>query len=45
MKKCDQISKIHNALYVIQCPVCKSILASASERDLMPEFSTCDDCD
>lgn len=30
--------------YAIVCPHCNRILASASERAYLPEFSTCD-CD
>lgn len=33
-----------NAMHVIQCPKCKSILSSASERKHLPEWSSCD-CD
>ncbi|WP_147381240.1 hypothetical protein [Parabacteroides sp. AM08-6] len=31
-------------MWVLQCPLCSEILASASEREYLPEFSTCD-CD
>ena len=36
---------INKALHVIECPKCKGILASASERNLLPVFSSCPDCD
>ena len=36
--------KINNALFVIKCKNCKTILASASEYNLLPNFSTCLDC-
>ena len=31
-------------MWVLQCPLCGEILASASEREYLPEFSTCN-CD
>lgn len=31
------------AMYIIECPKCGNICASASERSIMPQFSTCDD--
>lgn len=39
--KITKITKIHNGLYEHICPRCGSILASASDIDLMPEFSIC----
>lgn len=32
---------INEALYVMECPKCGRIAASASERYLLPEFTTC----
>ena len=37
--KITKITKIHNGLYEHICPRCGSILASASDIDLMPEFA------
>lgn len=31
-------------MYVCQCPQCGKVLASASERELMPEWASCN-CD
>lgn len=38
---------IHRGMHVIECPKCKAILASASERMYLPEWSICDneECD
>ena len=35
-------TKVHQGLYVIECPRCGAILASAAEIDWLPEFATCD---
>lgn len=43
-KKVYKKKKIHNALYVIECPVCHTWIASASEYGMLPEFSTCHIC-
>ena len=32
---------INTAMHVMECPVCGNVVASASERYLLPEFSTC----
>lgn len=29
-------------VWVIQCPICGQILASASEKEYLPEFSSCE---
>lgn len=42
--KITKITKIHNGLYEHICPKCGRILASASEIEIMPEFSICS-CD
>lgn len=42
--KISKTTKIDRGLYGHVCPLCGSILASASEPDLMPEYSICD-CD
>lgn len=39
-----KITTIGPAMYALQCPLCGTILASASEIDWLPEFSTCN-CD
>ena len=39
--KITKITKVNNGLYEHICPRCGSILASASDIDLMPEFSIC----
>lgn len=39
--KIRRITKIHDGLYEHICPKCGSILASASEIELMPEYSIC----
>lgn len=31
-------------MYVMECPICGEICASASEYDLLPQFTTCDNC-
>lgn len=33
--------KINRALWVIRCPKCGKILASASEKGFLPEFMWC----
>jgi hypothetical protein len=30
------------AMHVIECSDCGAVLASASERNLLPQFATCD---
>lgn len=42
--KVTKITKLQPGIYAFVCPVCGEILASASEPDFMPKFSTCD-CD
>lgn len=42
--KITKITKLSSGLYAHVCPLCGDIYASASETDLMPEFSICD-CD
>lgn len=42
--KITKITQLHRGLYAHVCPRCGNILASASEEELMPEFSICD-CD
>ncbi len=34
--------KINRSLWVIRCPKCGKILASASEKQYLPEFMWCD---
>lgn len=36
--------KIHGALWIMECPKCESIKASASEQQYLPKFASCD-CD
>lgn len=36
--------KLNSGMWVHKCPLCGSILASASEQEYMPEFSICE-CD
>lgn len=33
--------KIGPAMWVMRCPHCGAICASASEREILPEFTTC----
>ncbi|MGH7240029.1 MAG: hypothetical protein ACREHG_08175 [Candidatus Saccharimonadales bacterium] len=33
---------IHTAMHVMRCPECGRIVASASERRLLPQFATCE---
>lgn len=33
----------NRAMHIMECPECKSIEASASERMSLPEFTTCSD--
>jgi len=40
-RKITKKEKIHNAMHVMRCPYCRSIEASASERILLPDFTTC----
>lgn len=42
--KINKITKLQPGIYAFVCPLCGSVLASASEPDLMPEFSICN-CD
>lgn len=42
--KITKITIIHRGLYAHICPLCGAIHASASDPDLMPEFSICN-CD
>ena len=42
--KITKITKVDRGTYAHVCPLCGAILASASEKDMMPEFSICD-CD
>jgi len=44
MKKYTRIKEINKALFIIECDKCKTVLASASERGIMPQFATCN-CD
>lgn len=34
--------ELYSGMHVIECPKCKDILASASERMYLPSFSICD---
>ena len=42
--KITKISYIGNRLYAHICPLCGAILASVTEKEMMPEFSICE-CD
>ena len=42
--KITKITELHRGLYAHICPLCGTVHASASDPDLMPEFSICD-CD
>lgn len=42
--KVTKVTAAGRGMYAHVCPLCGRILASASEPDLMPEFSICD-CD
>ena len=44
VKKLTRKVTINNAMHVIKCPDCGAICASASEREFLPEFTTCDYC-
>ena len=33
--------KINSAMWIIECPLCSNVIASASEKEYLPEFSTC----
>lgn len=37
-------TRIHDAMYQIICPFCKTILSSASEIEYLPLYSTCKNC-
>lgn len=41
-KKIYKKESLNSAMYIIKCPECGNIVASASERCMLPEFSTCD---
>jgi len=41
MNKIRNKKKINSGLYVIECPKCGAYLASASDKEYLPEFSTC----
>ncbi len=32
---------IHNGMYIMTCPICGKVVASSSEEDFLPEFTTC----
>lgn len=34
--------KVNGAMWVMTCPMCGRICASASERGILPDFATCD---
>jgi hypothetical protein len=36
-----QKKRIHSALFVIECPECGVWLASGSELNILPSYSTC----
>lgn len=40
--KITKITKLQKGIYAFVCPVCGSVLASASEPEFMPDYSTCD---
>lgn len=42
--KITKITKLQPGIYAHVCPLCNEVHASASEPDMMPEFSICD-CD
>ena len=42
MLKVTKKIMINPALWIMECPFCGDILASASEKAYLPEFSTCD---
>lgn len=42
--KVNKITKLQAGIYAFVCPLCGSVLASASEPDFMPDFSICN-CD
>ena len=35
---------LNPGLHVMECPICGDYCASASERNLLPEFTECDSC-
>lgn len=39
--KINKITKLQPGIYAFVCPLCGSVLASASEPDFMPDFSIC----
>lgn len=44
MIKITKKETISKGLHVMRCPKCGAIPASASEREMLPEFTYCD-CD
>ena len=36
--------KIHNALYVIECPDCGNYAASSNDSKSLPDWSVCKEC-
>ena len=36
--------RVNGALFVLRCPKCGKILASASSPDYLPEYSICNNC-
>ena len=44
MDKIRNKRKVNRALFVMECPKCGSICASASEWELLPEWTVCDNC-
>lgn len=36
--------KIHNALYVIECPDCGNYAASSNDSKSLPDWSVCREC-
>lgn len=44
MKKIYKKETINNAMHVMRCPECGNICASASEREFLPVWTTCNIC-
>ena len=44
MFKITTKTKVDRAMYIMRCPACGFIAASASEYDLLPAFIYCDRC-
>lgn len=40
-RKIYQKTTINNAMHIMECPECKSIEASASEKMYLPQFTSC----